>query len=44
MHYMSLHVLLQLGEDKQEVIAQPSLPLDGTAEDAYPEIKRQALV
>lgn len=32
MHYLALHVLLQLCEDKQEVIAQPGLPLHRTAE------------
>lgn len=36
---MALNVLLQLCEDKQEIIAQPSLLLDGTAEMPIQRLK-----
>lgn len=39
MHYMALHVLLQLCEDKQEVIAQPSPPPYRTAEMPIQRLK-----
>lgn len=39
MHYMALRVLLQLCKEKQEVIAQLRLPLDGTAEMPIQSIK-----